>query len=120
MSVAALRNTPASWLAALCAVGLMSPLRAAVDDVPAAIAAPDLAVRLVLSASAPAPGPDDIPWLLLDAQASGSAGALAGITAVQRVQTAGGKAPAGACAPEASPLRVHYTATYRMLGATAP
>jgi len=61
-------------------------------------------------------GPDAnaIPWLLLRAKANSGSGVLAGTTSIQRLDTAGGKAPAGACAaPQAgTEVRVPYTAAY--------
>jgi hypothetical protein len=61
-------------------------------------------------------GPDAnaIPWLLLSAKSTSSAGVLARTASVQRIQTVGGKAPAGGCsqAQAGKELRVPYTATY--------
>ncbi len=59
-----------------------------------------------------APGGREIPWLLLTAQAGPSApGSLVGISYIQRVNTWGGLAPAGACVNQQS-VRVAYTADY--------
>lgn len=61
-----------------------------------------------------APEAGAIPWLLLAAKpADGTAtpGALQGVTHIQRVNTAGGSAPTGACQP-GHPLRVPYRADY--------
>ncbi|MBE7416439.1 MAG: DUF3455 domain-containing protein [Ideonella sp.] len=59
-----------------------------------------------------------IPWLLLTARpadASGSAGAFAGVTSIQRIHTVGGVAPEAGCTQAASGrvARVAYTADYR-------
>jgi hypothetical protein len=59
-------------------------------------------------------GPGNIPWLLLQAVVT-TAGAdgdrLTGTTWVQRLNTVGGVAPAGACTPGAN-IAVPYTADY--------
>jgi hypothetical protein len=62
-------------------------------------------------ATEPAPTAGAIPWLLLSAQSSGS-GVLAGVRFVQRVNTSGGVAPAGACPKVGAEQRVDYTADY--------
>jgi hypothetical protein len=65
-------------------------------------------------------GPDAnaIPWLLLTAKSNSGKGVFGGTTSVQRLDTTGGKAPAGSC--EAKDLgrevRVPYTATYNFYG----
>jgi hypothetical protein len=61
--------------------------------------------------TAPAPTGGDIPWLLLSAESSGS-GVLAVARFVQRVNTAGGVAPYGACSKVGADQRVPYTADY--------
>jgi hypothetical protein len=61
--------------------------------------------------TAPAPSADAIPWLLLSAEPSGQ-GALAGVRFVQRLKTAGGVGPSGACPNPAAEQRVSYTAEY--------
>jgi hypothetical protein len=53
----------------------------------------------------------DVAWLLLSVTSSDGAGRLAGIKHVQRVHTAGGVAPAGACT-EGAEVRVPYSADY--------
>ena len=60
------------------------------------------------------PDPLAIPWLLLRARSNGGAGLLSGTLSVQRLDTVGGKAPAGGCSAElaGSEARVHYTADY--------
>ena len=65
--------------------------------------------------SVPAPDPASIPWLLVDVRGSGPNGLLSGITAIQRVFTAGGKPPAASCTDGTPDLRVPYTAQYRLL-----
>ncbi|MFZ5551452.1 MAG: DUF3455 domain-containing protein [Pseudomonadota bacterium] len=65
-----------------------------------------------VTARAEAPGQHHIPWLLLAAQAGSAApGALAGVSHIQRLNTWGGLAPAGACVNQQS-VRVAYTADY--------
>jgi hypothetical protein len=68
-----------------------------------------------VTARAEAPEAGAIPWLLLSAQASGPAGTFSAVTSVQRINTAGGTAPAAACTPDAAgtTARVAYTAEYR-------
>ncbi len=62
------------------------------------------------------PGPDAsaIPWLLLEAKSTSGDGVLGRITAIQRVDTVGGKAPADGCSREAEgkEARVSYKARY--------
>ena len=66
-------------------------------------------------------GPDAnaIPWLLLSAKSTAGAGVLAKTTSVQRLQTVGGKAPAGGCtlAEADKEVRVPYSATYNFYAA---
>ena len=62
-------------------------------------------------ANEPAPKAGAIPWLLLSAESSAS-GALAGVRFVQRVNTAGGVAPSGACPTVGEEQPVDYTADY--------
>jgi len=61
---------------------------------------------------ADAPVAGAIPWLLLAGKSESSTGMLAGVSQIQRVNTRGGAAPAGACADEQRLLRVPYTADY--------
>ena len=42
-------------------------------------------------------GGNNLPWLLLRGQPVGESGLFAGVTSIQRVNTAGGVAPAGGC-----------------------
>ncbi len=60
------------------------------------------------------PDPLAIPWLLLRAKSNSGAGLLGRTLSVQRLNTVGGKAPAGGCSAElaGSEVRMHYTADY--------
>ncbi len=56
--------------------------------------------------------PASIPWLLLTAKSHNAIdGRMSDITTIQRLETNGGLAPAGACTPGAT-ASVPYTATY--------
>jgi hypothetical protein len=70
-------------------------------------------VRLA-QVAAPDPG-HDIPWLLMSAVNADGDGELAGITYIQRLDTAGGVAPAGVCTAGAE-IRVSYAADYLFHG----
>jgi Protein of unknown function (DUF3455) len=74
--------------------------------------------RLVgsLKARADAPSPTAIPWLLLSVRDVGPAGRFSGVTSIQRVNTAGGNAPASGCDTTAlgRSVRIPYTADYRL------
>jgi len=61
-----------------------------------------------------ATGRTDLPWLRLSAKSIGGSGALANVTAVQQVNTAGGQAPAAGCTQldQGRILRVEFTADY--------
>jgi len=61
-----------------------------------------------------APTSDAIPWLLLAAKSVGPAGSFSKVTSIQRVNTAGGVAPATGCsqADAGKPARIDYTADY--------
>jgi len=63
---------------------------------------------------ADAPVAGTIPWLLLGAKTSGPQGVFSGVSSIQRVNTAGGAAPATDCGPETAGhrARVSYTADY--------
>jgi hypothetical protein len=64
---------------------------------------------------ADAPQAGAIPWLLLATTSTGGAGAMASVSSIQRVATAGGVAPAAGCAGAADlgkEARVPYTAQY--------
>jgi hypothetical protein len=67
--------------------------------------------------SAPAPRSDDIPWLLLATKNVAAQGAFSATTSIQRVNTAGGIAPAGGCSQGSvgSTARIPYTADYYFL-----
>jgi hypothetical protein len=62
-------------------------------------------------ANEPAPKAGAIPWLLLSTESPAS-GVLAGVRFVQRVNTAGGVGPTGACPTAGIEQRVDYTADY--------
>jgi hypothetical protein len=66
------------------------------------------------------PDPAAIPWLLLSATSTGGAGVISHTRTIQRLRTAGGKAPADGCTEAAAgkQTRVAYTADY--LFYTAP
>src|SRR5262245_1056067 len=68
----------------------------------------------IVTARADAPVAEAIPWLLLTAKSTGSRGALAGVTSIQRVTTVGGMAPVTPCnnAITGTQARVAYTADY--------
>jgi uncharacterized protein DUF3455 len=63
---------------------------------------------------AEAPTSDAIPWLLLTAKSVGPDGSFSKVTSIQRVNTAGGVAPAAGCSQAAAgtPARINYTADY--------
>jgi hypothetical protein len=63
-----------------------------------------------------APAPGAIPWLLLATRTEGGDGAFSGVAMIQRVNTAGGVAPAEPCGPESvgKPARVAYSADYHL------
>jgi hypothetical protein len=56
--------------------------------------------------------PDAIPWLLLRASADPGGGIFRGVTAIQRVNTVGGRMPSGAGAAPGELRQVPYTAEY--------
>jgi hypothetical protein len=68
-------------------------------------------VQARIVASAPAAGPDDIPWLRLEVISQTGNGALYGVTAVQRINTRGGMAR-GWCEKADRYLSVPYSADY--------
>jgi uncharacterized protein DUF3455 len=63
---------------------------------------------------ADAPVADAIPWLLLTVTSAGPEGFFSKVTSIQRVNTAGGAAPAIGCsqADAGKPARIYYTADY--------
>ena len=63
---------------------------------------------------ADAPVPGAIPWLLLATQSTGPQGAFSKVSSIQRVNTAGGVAPADGCSRETAgrSARVGYRADY--------
>jgi len=66
--------------------------------------------------------PGAIAWLLLTAKATSGNGVFSKVTSIQRLKTAGGKAPDGDCtqAEAGKELRVPYTATYYFYSADRP
>jgi hypothetical protein len=70
-----------------------------------------------VKASAPAPGGNAIPWLLLDIKSRDGSGQFTQAAAILRVSTVGGIAPTTACneAHAGTEQRVPYTATYYFL-----
>ena len=71
----------------------------------------------VVKASAAAPRPDAIPWLLLATTPVGAQGAFSNISSVQRVNTVGGVAPKSGCSQHTvgTTARVPYMADYYLL-----
>ena len=59
-------------------------------------------------------GSDNLPWMLLSARSTPDDGLFAGVTSVQRVNTAGGVAPRSGCGElnAGSEARVAFTADY--------
>lgn len=76
------------------------------------------AVTGKLVASANAPEAVSIPWLLLTATGHSGSGVMSSVTAIQRLNTKGGKAPLGGCdaATAGRETRVPYTAVYYFYG----
>ena len=70
-----------------------------------------------VKASAPAPGGNAIPWLLLDIKSRDGSGQFTQAAAILRVNTVGGTAPTSGCdeAHAGSEQRVPYTAVYYFL-----
>jgi Protein of unknown function (DUF3455) len=70
-----------------------------------------------VKASAPAPGGNAIPWLLLDIKSRAGSGQFTQAAGILRVSTVGGQAPAAGCdeAHAGAEQRVPYTATYYFL-----
>jgi hypothetical protein len=79
--------------------------------------------KVVGAARANADSPDAtaIPWLLLQAQSSDGAGVFTTVSYVQRLNTAGGRAPSDGCAASSvgQEARVPYTAIYTFSYPTA-
>jgi hypothetical protein len=65
-------------------------------------------------ADAPSPDANAIPWLLLGAASHAGQGKMTDVTYIQRLETAGGKAPATGCDAThvGETARADYTATY--------
>jgi hypothetical protein len=67
-----------------------------------------------VKARADAPVAGAVAWLLLATRADGPDGAFSKVTSIQRVNTAGGVAPATGCSPQTAgtTARIDYTADY--------
>lgn len=65
------------------------------------------------------PDPNSLPWLLLSAKSTSGTGVFSQTRSIQRLHTAGGKAPAEGCTRDqvGKELRVPYTAHYYFYGA---
>jgi len=65
-----------------------------------------------------APQPDAVPWLLLKAKSTQGVGTLGHVTYIQRVNTAGGVAPAGGCDKDhaSAEVSIDYHADYYFYG----
>jgi hypothetical protein len=68
-----------------------------------------------LSARAPAPSANDIPWLKLDVTEHRGKGLLSGVTTILRINTQGGVAPSGACDKPGALASVAYSTDYVFL-----
>ncbi len=68
-----------------------------------------------LSARAPAPGADDIPWLKLDVTEHRGKGLLSDATTILRINTRDGVAPSGACDKAGALASVAYSTDYVFL-----
>lgn len=76
-------------------------------------------VTKVDAKSAPAPGADDIPWLLVTVKAAdGPSGKMSPVTCIQRLNTSGGKAPAQPPMRAGTRVGVPYEAEYLFYGKT--
>ena len=66
------------------------------------------------AANVPSPDPDSIPWLLVTVVSRSGQGVLSPVTAIQRINTKGGKAPSSGCDSTHSgqEQRVSYSADY--------
>jgi hypothetical protein len=65
-------------------------------------------------ATVPSKDPEAVPWLLLAAKGHEGTGVFSQVTSIQRLETAGGRAPAGGCSQAnlGEKIRVPYTAIY--------
>ncbi len=72
-----------------------------------------------VTAKVDAPNGESIPWLLLSAKSASGSGIFGHIVSVQRLRTAGGKAPAGGCdaSQAGKESRIPYSAEYRFYAA---
>ena len=71
-----------------------------------------------LKGHVPSPDASAVPWLLVSAKSHEGKGVFSPVTSIQRLETTGGKAPAGAPtqANVGKELRVPYTAVYYFYG----
>jgi hypothetical protein len=67
-----------------------------------------------VKARADSPAAGAVPWLLLTTRSTGADGAFGRVTSIQRVNTAGGVAPAAGCTAQTAgkSARIDYTADY--------
>jgi len=68
-----------------------------------------------LSARAPAPSANDIPWLKLSVTEHRGKGLFSGVTTILRINTQGGVAPVGACDKAGALVSVAYATDYVFL-----
>jgi len=68
-----------------------------------------------LSARAPAPSANDIPWLKLDVTEHRGKGVFSGVTTILRINTQGGVAPSGPCGKAGTLASVAYSTDYVFL-----
>jgi hypothetical protein len=70
------------------------------------------------AANVPSPEPQSVPWLLLNAVGHEGSGTMSNVLNIQRLNTQGGKAPAGGCDKEhvGTETRVAYQADYLFFG----
>jgi Protein of unknown function (DUF3455) len=75
-------------------------------------------VRGKMTASAPSPDGDSIPWLLVQATGHEGSGVMSQVLTIQRLNTKNGKAPSGGCdaAHAGSEVRAPYEADYYFYG----
>jgi Protein of unknown function (DUF3455) len=73
-------------------------------------------------ARADSPDPNSVPWLLLRAKSSAGDGMFGSVLFIQRLRTAGGKAPTTGCdqSSAGNEARTPYTAEYRFYAAATP
>ncbi len=79
-------------------------------------------VKGKVAATAPSPDAQSIPWLLLSAASHEGSGVMSHVQSIQRLETKGGKAPAGGCDGNNKDheLAVPYEADYTFYGQSNP